>query len=244
MLDPHLLREDPEGVAEALAKRGYQLDVARWRALEERRKTQQTRMEELQAERKQISKAVGEAKKAGDDETAASRKARAEEIGTELEEVQKAYEGTRAELDDWLWEMPNLPAEEVPVGEDETANVEIRRVGEPPAFGFEPRDHVDLGGPLGLLDAEAGADLAGSRFTVLRGLGARLSRALGQFMMDLHATEHGYTEIAPPLLARGETLEGTGQLPKFGEDLFQTRDDGFYLIPTAEVPLTNLHRDS
>ncbi|MEF8793509.1 serine--tRNA ligase [Thiohalorhabdus sp.] len=244
MLDPQLLRHDPEGVAAALARRGYQLDVDRWRYLEDRRKTQQTRMETLQAERKEISKAVGEAKKAGDEETAESRKARAEEIGTELEEVQEEYEGTRAELDAWLWEMPNLPAPEVPVGEDDTANVEIRRVGELPSFGFTPQDHVAIGDSLGLLDAEAGVSLAGSRFTVLRGLGARLSRALGQFMMDLHATEHGYTEIAPPLLARGETLEGTGQLPKFGDDLFQTREDGYYLIPTAEVPLTNLQRDS
>jgi len=244
MLDPHLLREDPEGVAQALGRRGYEFDVARWRELEGRRKEQQTRLEELQAERKQVSKAVGEAKKAGDEETAEARKARAEEIGTELEQVQADFDHTRAELDAWLWEMPNLPAPEVPVGEDETGNAEIRRVGEPPAFEFAVRDHVDVGAGLGLLDGEAGVALAGSRFTVLRGLGARLSRALGQFMMDLHVTEHGYTEIAPPLLARGDTLEGTGQLPKFGDDLFQTREDGFYLIPTAEVPLTNLHRES
>jgi seryl-tRNA synthetase len=244
MLDPHLLRDDPEAVARSLARRGYEFDVDRWRDLEGRRKKRQTRMEDLQAERKQISKAVGEAKKAGDEETARARKARAEEIGSELEQVQADFDRTRAELDAWLWEMPNLPADEVPDGADEDANAEIRRVGEPPGFDFEVRDHVDVGEGLGLLDAEAGVALAGSRFTVLRGLGARLSRALGQFMMDLHVTEHAYTEVAPPLLARGETLEGTGQLPKFGEDLFQTRDDGFYLIPTAEVPLTNLHRDS
>ncbi|HKL78481.1 MAG TPA: serine--tRNA ligase [Gammaproteobacteria bacterium] len=244
MLDPHMLREDPEGVAEALAKRGYELDVGRWRSLEARRKEQQTNMENLQAERKQVSKAVGEAKKAGDEDTAAERKARAEEIGRELDDLQAAFEQTRAEMDTWLAEMPNVPDPAVPEGADETGNVEIRRVGEPPAFDFAVQDHVDVGDGLGVLDAEAGANLAGSRFTVLRGMGARLSRALGQFMMDLHVTEHGYTEIAPPLLARGDTLEGTGQLPKFGDDLFQTRDDGFYLIPTAEVPLTNLHRES
>ncbi|MFP4614513.1 MAG: serine--tRNA ligase [Thiohalorhabdus sp.] len=244
MLDPHLLREDPEGVAEALAKRGYPLDVAAWRELEARRKEQQTRVEELQAERKQVSKGVGEAKKAGDDAAAAERKERAEAIGRELEELDNAFQATKAELDAWLLEMPNLPDPDVPVGADETGNVELRRVGEPPAFDFPVRDHVDVGAGLGILDAEAGANLAGSRFTVLRGAGARLSRALGQFMMDLQTEEHGYTEIAPPLLARDDTLQGTGQLPKFGDDLFQTREDGFYLIPTAEVPLTNLHRDS
>ncbi|MFA9461995.1 serine--tRNA ligase [Thiohalorhabdus methylotrophus] len=245
MLDSHLLREDPEGVAEALAKRGYTLDVAAWRALESRRKEQQTRMEDLQAERKQVSKAVGEAKKAGDEATAAERKQRAEAIGSELEELEKAFQATKTELDAWMLEMPNIPDPGVPVGEDETGNVEVRRVGEPPAFDFPVQDHVDLGQGLGILDSEAGASLAGSRFTVLRGAGARLSRALGQFMMDLQTDEHGYTEIAPPLLARGTTLEGTGQLPKFGEDLFATEgEDPFYLIPTAEVPLTNLHRDS
>ena len=244
MLDPHLLREDPGGVAEALAKRGYILDVAAWQDLESRRKEQQIRMEELQSERKQVSKEVGAAKKAGDEATAAERKERAEAIGGELEELESAFQATRDELDSWMLEMPNLPDPDVPVGEDETGNAEVRRVGEPPAFEFPVRDHVDVGAGLGILDSEAGASLAGSRFTVLRGAGARLSRALGQFMMDLHAQEHGYTEIAPPLLARGDTLQGTGQLPKFEEDLFATRDDPFYLIPTAEVPLTNLHRES
>ncbi|KPV40066.1 seryl-tRNA synthetase [Thiohalorhabdus denitrificans] len=244
MLDPHLLREDPEGVAEALAKRGYTLDVAAWRELESRRKEQQTRVEELQAERKQVSKAVGEAKKAGDEATAAERKERGEAIGRELEELDNAFQATKAELEAWLLEMPNLPDPQVPVGADENENAELRRVGEPPAFDFPVQDHVDVGAGLGILDAEAGANLAGSRFTVLRGAGARLSRALGQFMMDLQTELHGYTEIAPPLLARDDTLQGTGQLPKFGDDLFQTREDGFYLIPTAEVPLTNLHRES
>ena len=243
MLDPRWLRDNLDEAARRLADRGYELEVTAFRELEARRKEQQTNMESLQAERKQVSKQVGEAKKAGDESAAAEHKARAEEIGRELDDLETAFEATRAELDAWLAEMPNLPDPAGPVGADEEGNVEVHRWGEPPSFDFPVADHVTIGANLGLLDAEAGVALAGSRFTVLRGMGARLSRALGQFMMDMHVDEHGYTEIAPPLLAHGDTLHGTGQLPKFGDDLFQTREDGFYLIPTAEVPLTNLHSD-
>ena len=241
MLDPRLLRTDAETIAARLATRKVSLDTAKLAELEARRKAVQVQTQELQAERNRRSKSIGRAKAAG------------EEIQPLLDEVAdlgerlKAAEATLSELQaEWsaiALSIPNLPHESTPVGKDENDNVEIRRWGEPTRFDFQPQDHADLGARLGLMDFDQGAKLAGSRFTVLSGPLARLHRALAQFMLDVQTAEHGYTELNVPFLVNAETLTGTGQLPKFEEDLFRcAADPGYYLIPTAEVPVTNLAR--
>ncbi|RMD79974.1 MAG: serine--tRNA ligase [Gammaproteobacteria bacterium] len=242
MIDPKLLRSDPEGVARRLASRGFRLDVARLQALEEERKAIQTRTQELQHLRKQRSKEIGRLKAQGADvgpllqETAA--------IGEELKEAGERLAVLRQELEALLLTIPNLPHPSVPEGRDEADNVELRRWGEPPSFPFRPKDHVDLGTALGQMDFEAAARIAGSRFVTLQGDLARLHRALIQFMLDLHTREHGYRETYVPYLVNAEALIGTGQLPKFEEELFKLQGDpGYYLIPTAEVPVTNLVRE-
>ncbi len=242
MIDPKLLRSDPEGVARRLASRGFRLDVARLQALEEERKAIQTRTQELQHLRKQRSKEIGRLKAQGADvgpllqETAA--------IGEELKEAGERLAVLRQELEALLLTIPNLPHPSVPEGRDEADNVELRRWGEPPSFPFRPKDHVDLGTALGQMDFEAAARIAGSRFVTLQGDLARLHRALIQFMLDLHTREHGYREAYVPYLVNAEALIGTGQLPKFEEELFKLQGDpGYYLIPTAEVPVTNLVRE-
>ncbi|MEW6612099.1 MAG: serine--tRNA ligase [Pseudomonadota bacterium] len=240
MLDPQLLRADPEHVAEQLKRRGVDFDPAAALALDQRRKALQMELETLQAKRNSTAKAIGQAKARGED--AGAILAEAAGLGDEIKARQDALEGVLREWDSLLLNLPNLPHASVPEGRNEDDNVEIRRWSAPPAFDFAPRDHVDIGEQLGILDFQAGAKLAGARFTVLRGIGARLERALTQFMLDLHTQEHGYTEIAPPYLANADSLRGTGQLPKFEEDLFALRDDPYYLIPTAEVPVTNLLR--
>jgi seryl-tRNA synthetase len=239
MLDPQLLRADPESVAAALAPRGYTLDVAAWRELEARRKDLQVRVQDLQNQKNQSAKSVGLAKGRGEDIQPLLDEIK--HLGDELGQVESEFSSVHDEQQAWLMVIPNLALPEVPVGKDEHDNVEIRRWGEPTAFDFEPRDHVELGSMNGLMDSEAAAKLAGARFTVLKGKLSRLHRALAQFMLDVHTTEHGYTEMYLPYLVNPETMTGTGQLPKFGDDAFATTDEPpRYLVPTAEVPMTNL----
>jgi seryl-tRNA synthetase len=243
VIDPKLLRSAPEEVARNLARRGFQLDVAALGALEERRKRAQVEADRLRAERNAIAKQVGIAKSRGED--AAPLLARGEALGGELQAAEAAIGNVQSDLDALQLGLPNLLQDSVPDGRDENANVELRRWGTPNGFDFEPRDHVALGEALERgLDFEAGARVAGARFVVLRGAIARLHRALGQFMLDLHVREHGYTEVYVPYLVSPASLTGTGQLPKFEQDLFAVRGEhDYYLIPTAEVPVTNLVRE-
>ena len=242
MLDAKLVRTQPQLLAERLATRGFALDLAQLDALESRRKAVQTRTETLQAERNSRSKSIGQAKARGED--IQPLLADVDRMGTELAEGKQELEGIQQELDALLLSMPNLPAESVPVGKDEDENVEVRRWGTPRSFDFEVKDHVALGEQHGYLDFETAAKLSGARFALMRGPIARLHRALAQFMLDLHVNEHGYEEAYTPYLVQAEALQGTGQLPKFEEDLFkiQRGDDqrDLYLIPTAEVSLTNI----
>ena len=239
MLDPQLVRNDPDGVARALEPRGYTLDVTAWRTLETRRKDLQIRVQELQNRKNQSAKAIGQAKARGEDIQPLLDEVK--HLGDELGQVEAEFGDVQARQQAWLLDMPNLALDDVPVGRDESDNVEIRSWGELPKFDFQPRDHVELGELNGLLDAGSAAKLAGARFTVLRGGLSRLHRALAQFMLDVHTGEHGYTEVYLPYLVNGETMTGTGQLPKFGEDAFATTDEPpRYLVPTAEVPMTNL----
>jgi len=245
MLDPKRLRNDLPTVVAGLARRGHVFDQAGFTALENERRELQVRTEELQAERNRRSKAIGQAKAQGED--MAPLLAAVGQLGDELKTASTRLDELQGELEVFLLGIPNFPHPDVPEGDDEEANIEMRRWGEPPTFDFEPRDHVDLGEALGLLDTEAAARLTGSRFAVLHGPLARLQRALVQFMLDLHTTEHGYSETYVPYMVNKESLQGTGQLPKFEADLFRIDrdpDPPFYLIPTAEVPVTNLARDT
>ena len=241
MLDSKLLRGQLQEVAARLATRGYALDVARLEALENQRKTVQTRTEQLQAERNSRSKSIGQAKSRGED--IAPLMADVDRMAVELTQGKNELDQIQAELDAILLGIPNLPDESVPVGEDEEGNVEVRRWGTPATFDFPVQDHVALGEKYGFLDFERAARLSGARFAVLRGPIARLHRALAQFMINLHVSEHGYEETYTPYLVQAPALQGTGQLPKFEEDLFKIAREGeadLYLIPTAEVSLTNL----
>lgn len=241
MLDSQLLRGQLQEVADRLASRGFSLDVARIEALEERRKSVQTRTEQLQAERNARSKSIGQAKAKGED--IAPLMADVERMANELAAGKVELEGIREELDAILLTIPNLPDASVPVGVDEDDNVEVRRWGTPRSFDFAIQDHVALGERNGYLDFETAAKLSGARFALLRGPIARLHRALAQFMINLHTAEHGYEEAYTPYLVQAPALQGTGQLPKFEEDLFKISREGeadFYLIPTAEVSLTNI----
>jgi seryl-tRNA synthetase len=241
MLDPKLLRSALAETAERLQTRGLTLDVASLAALEQRRRALQMRVQELQNERNARSKEIGKAKAAGQD--IAPMLTEMSGLGEALKAAEAALAALQGELTGIALEIPNLPDPSVPLGASEEQNVELRRWGEPASFDFEPRDHVALGGEA--LSFEAGARLSGSRFVVISGALARLHRALIQFMLDLHTSEHGYRETYVPYLVQARALEGTGQLPKFEEDLFRTAEEpGYYLIPTAEVPLTNLVRES
>ena len=242
MLDPKRIRTELAAVAAELARRGFTLDTARLEQLEQRRKDIQVRTQELQAERNSRSKNIGKAKAAGEDIGPMLKEV--EGLGEQLKAAEQDLATLQQELDDILMGIPNIPHASVPDGKDETANQEVRRWGEPRQFDFEVKDHVDLGEGLGLLDFAAAAKLSGARFSVLRGTLARLHRALIQFMLDIHTGEHGYQEVYVPYLVNADSLRGTGQLPKFEEDLFVTRGENpYYLIPTAEVPVTNLVRD-
>ncbi|MEJ3574943.1 serine--tRNA ligase [Pseudomonas fragi] len=241
MLDSKLLRSNLQDVADRLASRGFTLDVARIDALEAKRKEVQTLTEKLQAERNAISKSIGQAKARG--EEIAPLMASVETMGSDLANGKAELDVIQTELDAILLGLPNLPDASVPVGADEDGNVEIRRWGTPTAFDFEIKDHVALGEQHGWLDFETAAKLSGARFALLRGPIARLHRALAQFMINLHTGEHGYEEAYTPYLVQAPALQGTGQLPKFEEELFKISREGeadFYLIPTAEVTLTNI----
>lgn len=241
MLDSKLVRTQTEEVAARLATRGYVLNVSLVESLEARRKAVQTRTETLQAERNARSKGIGQAKARGED--IAPLLAEVDRMGSELEEAKRELDLVQGELDALLLGLPNLPDASVPVGKDEDDNVEVRRWGTPREFDFEIKDHVALGETHGWLDFETAARFSGARFAVMRGPIARLHRALAQFMLNLHTGEHGYEETYTPYLVQAETLQGTGQLPKFEEDLFKIGREGesdLYLIPTAEVTLTNL----
>ena len=247
MLDIQLLRNDPAAAAARLKTRGYVFDVARFEATEARRKSVQTRTQELQARRNAASKAIGAAKGRGED--AKALMAEVAGLGDELKTLETELSDIQFNLREWLLSMPNLPHASVPVGASEAQNVELRRVGAPKAFGFEVRDHVDVGAAVGGLEFERSAKLSGSRFYTLRGSVSRLHRALTQWMLDLHSAEHGYLECYVPYIVNRAAVTGTGQLPKFEEDLFwvtkggASDEDRMYLIPTAEVPLTNFVRD-
>lgn len=241
MLDSKLVRTQLHEVAERLATRGFVLDVARFEALEAQRKTVQTRTEQLQAERNSRSKSIGQAKQRGED--IAPLLAEVDQMGSDLEAGKRELDAIQSELDILLMNIPNLPHESVPIGEDEDGNVEVARWGTPRSFDFPIQDHVALGEQHGWLDFETAAKLSGARFALLRGPIARLHRALAQFMINLHTGEHGYEEAYTPYLVQAPALQGTGQLPKFEEDLFKISREGeadLYLIPTAEVSLTNI----
>jgi len=244
MLDPRLLRSDLEETARRLARRGFELDTKRVAELEARRKDLQVRTQELQKKRNDSAKAIGQAKAKGED--AQPLLDAVANLGDDLKAAEAELETIQDDLQEVLMGVPNLPAEDVPEGDSEEDNAEVRRWGEPPRFDFEPRDHVDVGAALGGLDFETATKITGSRFAVMRGGIARLHRALTQFMLDLHTGEHGYGEAYVPYLVNADSLRGTGQLPKFEEDLFAVQGEGthpYYLIPTAEVPVTNIVRD-
>ena len=255
MLDPKLIRNELAHVAERLGVRNFSLDTDLLATLEQKRKTLQSASEQLQATRNSQSKLIGQAKSRGEDiEPLLAETSR---LGDELESAKKQLSDVQSELDEILLSLPNIVDASVPAGRDETDNVEVRKVGEPRKFNYVAKDHVDLGGRNGALDFETATKLTGSRFAVLRGELAAMHRALIQLMLDTHTREHGYTEINVPQIVNNDSLRGTGQLPKFGEDLFQlvwgdekTRTEAgadnsdYYLIPTSEVPVTNTVRDS
>ena len=248
MLDIQLLRNDLPGVATRLKTRGYPLDTAKFEEVEAERKAIQTRTQELQAKRNTMSKQIGAAKGRGEDVAPLMREVGG--IGDELTALEHQLSDIQAGLREWLLGMPNLAHASVPIGQSEADNVEVRRWGTPRGFKFQARDHVDVGAAVAGLEFESSAKLAGSRFYTLRGGVARLHRALAQMMLDTHTGEHGYAEHYVPLIVNAETLTGTGQLPKFEDDLFWVTKGGapdearMYLVPTAEVPLTNLVRDT
>lgn len=247
MLDTQLFRKDLDSVAARLAERGYTFDVAAFSAIESERRQIQTRTEELQARRNALSKQIGIMKGKGEDSTALFTEVNG--IAEELKASEIRLDEVKAEIDTLMMDVPNLPHADVPKGEDETHNLEVRRVGTPPQFDFAVRDHVDVGMPLGL-DFDTGAKLSGARFTLLRGQIARLHRALAQFMLNTHTGEHGYSETYTPYIVNEDVLRGTGQLPKFAEDMFHVTRGGDeskvsqYLISTSEITLTNTVRES
>ena len=243
MLDPKLLRTDPASAAANLARRGVVLDLARLAELEESRKKWQIRSDELRNERNLNAKAVGKAKAQGQD--VAELLKQVESLGTELETAERELAAVQRELEAIALGLPNLLNDSVPPGRDETGNVEVRKWGEPRQFDFKPKDHVEIGETLRQIDFAAAGKISGARFAVLTGPIARLQRALIQFMLDLHTTEHGYRETYVPYLVNAQSMLGTGQLPKFEADLFAIKgEQNLYLIPTAEVPVTNLLRDT
>jgi seryl-tRNA synthetase len=244
MLDTKLLRTDPDAVAANLARRGFVLDVARFRALEERRKAAQVAADETRAARNAHAKKVGMAKGKGEDITGLL--ADGEALASRLQGLEQEQTAVQAEFDELVLGLPNLLHGSVPVGRDENANVEVRRWGTPREFDFTPLDHVAIGEKLALVDFEAAGRISGARFVVLKGGVARLHRALIQYMLDLHTSQHGYTEVYAPYLVARQALVGTGQLPKFEADLFRvvSGEQEFFLIPTAEVPVTNLARET
>jgi len=244
MLDVQLLRDDIDAVARRIADRGTPIDPTRFLALEAERKGLQTRTQELQARRNQVSRQVGQAKQRGEDASALMAEVTA--MADELKTNEARLGALQAELNDFLLGIPNLPHASVPTGPDAAHNVEVRKIGEARSLGFAVKDHVDLGEGLGALDFANATKIAGTRFSLLKGALARMHRAIAQFMLDVHTAEHGYTEVYVPYLVNADSMRGTGQLPKFEDDLFAVpRSDveKLYLIPTAEVPVTNIVRN-
>jgi len=251
MLDPQLLRGDLEGVSNKLRKRGYELDTATLKELEALRKENQSTTEYLQSQRNLNSKEIGKAKAQGNEKLAAEIMSEVAGYGDKLKEREVELAAIQLKLRDFQLLIPNVPHESVPVGKSPEENVEVRRVGAPRSFDFTARDHVDAGAVLGMLDFEAARKITGARFVLMKGQLARLHRGIAQFMLDVHTQEHGYTEVYAPYLVNAESMRGTGQLPKFEDDLFAVHRAGadgkagetLYLIPTAEVPVTNIVRD-
>ncbi|MGD8572561.1 MAG: serine--tRNA ligase, partial [Gammaproteobacteria bacterium] len=243
MLDPKLIRTELDHVAKQLARRGFALDIDTISALEEERKAIQVQTQDLQNEKNKSAKAIGQAKAKGEDVQPLLDAVA--DLGDKLKDKEQRLNEVQDQLNDILLGIPNIPHADVPDGKDENDNREERRWGEPPAFDFEVKDHVDLGDALGQLQFETAAKIAGSRFNVMTGAIAKLHRALSQFMLDTHSRDHGYSEVYVPYLVNADSLQGTGQLPKFEEDLFKIETDPpYYLIPTAEVPVTNIMRDT
>ena len=243
MFDIKLIRDDPQAFDAALAKRGAEPQAEKLIALDAKRRDVIARTQEAQTRRNATSKEVGAAKAKGDEERANALIKEVAELKEALQKGEEEEKRISAELDDMLSRIPNLPHEDVPVGKDEEDNVERHKHLEPRRFNFEAKQHFDLGEGMGFMDFEAAAKLSGARFVVLKSQMARLARAIGNFMLDLHTSEFGYMEVAPPVLVRDEAMFGTGNLPKFAEDAFRT-ENGYWLVPTAEVPLTNLVRES
>jgi seryl-tRNA synthetase len=242
MLDPKLLRNEPEKAAELLARRGYTLDIDLLESLEQERKLAQADAQNLQTERNSRSKMIGKAKASGEDITPLL--AEIEDLGAKHKAAETRLAEVLQQLIDIAMQLPNIPQDDVPAGNSEDDNVEISRWGEPKSFHFEPKDHVDLGENLNGMNFETAAKISQARFVTLQGPLAKLHRALTQFMLDMHTEQHGYTETYVPYLVNSDSLHGTGQLPKFAEDLFAIKDTDLYLIPTAEVPVTNIVRDT
>lgn len=240
MLDIKILRTEPEKIREALKKRNNDLDITPAIELDVKRREILSEVEAKKATQNEINKKIPAMKKAGEDTTEIFAQMR--ELGAEVKELDDKVREIDEELRNFMLRIPNMPNEQVPVGEDDTQNVEIRKWGEPRSFDFEAKAHWDIGTDLNILDFERGAKISGTRFTVYRGLGARLERAVIQYFLNTH-TENGYTEIFPPYMVNRASMTGTGQLPKFEEDAFKVTNNGYFLIPTAEVPVTNLHRD-
>ncbi|MDO7596378.1 MAG: serine--tRNA ligase [Pseudomonadota bacterium] len=242
MLDPKLLRNEPEKAAELLARRGYVLDVERLKALEQERKQAQLDAQNLQTVRNSRSKMIGKAKAAGED--ISPLLAEIAHLGDEHKAAEARLADVLQQLIDVAMELPNIPQDDVPAGKSEDDNVEVSRWGQPKSFDFEPKDHVELGENLDGMDFETAAKISQARFVTLKGPLAKLQRALTQFMLDQHTEQHGYTETYVPYLVNADSLRGTGQLPKFADDLFAVDGGSLYLIPTAEVPVTNIVRDT
>jgi len=241
MLDPKLLRNEPEKAAELLRHRGFELDVKQLETLEQERKTAQLAAQSLQTERNSRSKMIGKAKAAGDD--IAPLLAEIDDLGAKHKEAESRLADILEQINNVALGIPNIAQADVPQGKNEDENQEVLRWGDLPTFNFEPKDHVDLGDKLGM-DFETAAKISGARFVTLQGPLAKLQRALTQFMLDTHTEQHGYTETYVPYLVNADSLQGTGQLPKFADDLFAIKEAGLYLIPTAEVPVTNIVRDT
>jgi len=241
MLDLKWIREHPEETRAALARRGEEAlpSIDELLRLDEERRRLLATVEEKKAYRNRVSQEIGRARQAGED--VADRMQAMRELGETIRALDEQVKAVEAQIEERLLQIPNLPHESIPTGPDETANQEIRRWGEPPRFAFEPKPHWELGPRLGILDFERAAKITGARFALYWGAGARLERALISFMLDLHTQEHGYTEVFPPFLVNRAAMIGTGQLPKFEEDMFKCEGTDYYLIPTAEVPVTNLH---
>lgn len=241
MLDLKFIRANPDLVRAGLKKKKAEANLDALLALDEKRRAKLTEVEQLKARRNAVSEEVARLKKAGQNADAIIVEMR--QVADRIKTLDDEVKGIDAEIEEILHRIPNLPHDSVPVGEDERANVEVRRWGQPRQFSFEPKAHWDLGTQLDILDFDRAGKISGARFTVYRGLGARLERALINFMLDLHTREHGYTEVLTPFMVNADSAFGTGQLPKFKDDMFMVANNGYFLIPTAEVPVTNLHRD-